>query len=53
MSDAVYAEILCRKYIEGEKWIDIANALKMTQRWVFTLHGRALKELDNQLKKSE
>lgn len=53
MSDAVYAEILRRKYIEGEKWIDIANALKMTQRWVFTLHGRALKELDNQLKKSE
>lgn len=53
MSDAVYAEILCRKYIEGEKWIDIANALKMTQRWVFTLHGRALKELDNQMKKSE
>lgn len=51
MSDATYAEILRRRYIEGERWDDIAKAINAAKRWTLTLHGRALKELDNQLKK--
>ena len=50
MSDATYAEILRRRYIEDERWDGIAKALNMAKRWTLTLHGRALKELDDQLK---
>lgn len=49
MSNATYAEILRRKYIQDERWGDIAKSLNMAKRWVITLHGRALKELDIQL----
>lgn len=51
MSNATYAEILRRRYIQNERWRDIAKALNMAKRWAITLHGRALKELDVQLRK--
>lgn len=50
MNDPIHAEILRRRYIEDERWDNIAKALNMAKRWTLTLHGRALKELDNQLK---
>ena len=52
MNDATYAEILRRRYIQNEKWEDIANALNVTKRWAITLHGKALKDLEKQLCKS-
>ena len=52
MSDATYAEILRRRYIQNEKWKDIANALNITKRWAITLHGKALEDLEKQLCKN-
>lgn len=34
--------ILYRRYILGEKWEQIAVAMRLDYRWVLRLHGRAL-----------
>ena len=41
-----YQTILIKRYIEQLNWEDISHTLFFTKRWVFTLHGRALLELD-------
>ena len=45
-----YQTILIKRYVEHFSWEDIARTLFFTKRWVFTLHGRALLELDNLLR---
>lgn len=45
VSDPIWREILWLRYIECMKWEDIAVEIHMTDRWMFTLHGRALRDV--------
>lgn len=53
MESIDYQTIIIKRYIEHHSWDDIARTMFFTKRWVFTLHGRALEELDSLLKNAE
>ncbi len=38
-------EVLIRRYILGEKWERIAQAMNYNQKWIYKIHGRALQNL--------
>ncbi len=44
--------ILRMRYVRGERWDDIAQALRVNKRWVFRLHERALKEFEKNLQEA-
>lgn len=44
--------ILLYRYIDFMKWEDIAFKLGYTRQWILVLHGRALKNFEEILKKS-
>lgn len=39
-----YSQILTLRYINGQKWENIAQIMHMDLRWVHRLHGRALQK---------
>ena len=41
-----YQTVLISRYFKGASWTDIASKMFYSERWIFELHGRALKELD-------
>lgn len=43
VEDPTERRLLHLRYIQGEKWERIAEDLGRTERWVYRLHGRALK----------
>ena len=44
-----YQTILISRYFKYQSWNDIANSLFYTKRWLYSLHGRALERLDEEL----
>lgn len=46
LDDPDYINILNARYIDGMTWESIAVKLHFSYRWVCTLHGRALLEVD-------
>ena len=44
-----YQTILISRYFKHQSWDDIANSLFYTKRWLYSLHGRALERLDEEL----
>lgn len=44
-----YQTILISRYFKHQSWNDIANSLFYTKRWLYSLHGRALERLDEEL----
>lgn len=40
-----YSQILTLRYINGQKWENIAQIMHMDLRWVHRLHGRALQKI--------
>lgn len=44
-----YQTILISRYFKHQSWDDIANSLFYTKRWLYSLHGRALEKLDEEL----
>lgn len=44
-----YQTILISRYFKHQSWDDIANSLFYTKRWIYSLHGRALERLDEEL----
>lgn len=45
LHDPVHVRILYLRYIEGYKWEAIADTLHYTTRWITSMHGNALIEL--------
>lgn len=45
-----YQTVLISRYFKNESWDQIASDMFFTERWIYTLHGRALQELDEILK---
>ena len=45
VEDSRYRTILTERYINGKKWADIADNMHIDVRWVFSLHGYALKKI--------
>jgi DNA-directed RNA polymerase specialized sigma24 family protein len=45
-----YQTVLISRYFKNESWEQIATDMFFTERWIYTLHGRALQELDDILK---
>ena len=45
VDDEVLREILTRRYLQFQKWERIAVEMHLDLRWVYRLHGRALKQL--------
>lgn len=43
-------EVLVLRYIRGMSWTEIEQAMNYTDRWVFTLHGRALYTINQAMK---
>ena len=39
--------VLISRYFKNESWEQIAADMFFTERWIYTLHGRALQELDD------
>ena len=48
LSNADHAEVLRRRYIRMQTFETIAEEMYMTERWVYTLHGRALQDVEKQ-----
>ena len=44
-----YQTILISRYFKHQSWDDIAQSLFYTKRWIYSLHGRALERLDEEL----
>lgn len=44
-----YQTILISRYFKHQTWDEIANNLFYTKRWIYSLHGCALKRLDEEL----
>ncbi len=44
-----YQTILISRYFKHQSWDDIAKSLFYTKRWIYSLHGRALERLDEEL----
>ena len=42
----IHRIILELRYLEGKNWEEIAHAMDYDLRWVYRLHGRALKEVE-------
>lgn len=42
--------VLISRYFKNETWEQIASDMFFTERWIYSLHGRALQELDEILK---
>ena len=42
-----YRTLLYKRYVEGAEWEDIAMDLYYSERWVYKLHIKALKEFEN------
>ena len=45
VDDVRYRTILTERYINGKKWTDISAILHIDLRWVYSLHGEALKKI--------
>lgn len=45
-----YQTVLISRYFKNESWDQIASDMFFTERWIYSLHGRALQELDEILK---
>ena len=52
MSDTRYITLLTMRYVECERWERIAVDMNLTIRWVYQMHGSALKAFED-LKKSK
>ena len=37
------------RYLEGKTWDEIAKAMDYDLRWIYRLHGKALKEIEVQI----
>lgn len=46
-----YQTVLICRYFKHQSWDDIANSLFYTKRWLYSIHGRALERLDEELGK--
>lgn len=46
IDDLLYREILVRRYIACESWLDIAERMHQSERWCYELHARALREIE-------
>lgn len=49
MDNADYQAVLIKRYFERLSWEDIISQINYSRRYTFTLHGRALEELDKRL----
>ena len=45
LPDAAQRQVLLARYIDGAAWWQVANQLYMSERWVRTLHQKAVKNL--------
>lgn len=45
LEDEDERDVLFYRYIKGMEWWEIARAMDYSERWVYELHGRALKNL--------
>lgn len=50
--DKDYQIILIKRYFENKTWGQIATSMYYSERWVYKLHGTALKEMDEYIKSS-
>ncbi len=41
------------RYLEGKTWEEVAETMGYELRWIYRLHGRALKEADRELLNTE
>lgn len=48
-----YETVLIKRYFECSGWTDIAQVMHYTERWLHTLHGRALQELNHEMAKCD
>ena len=48
LDDQRYVDVLHSRYVLCRKWEQIAEDMHMADRWVFSLHGQALKEFSKQ-----
>lgn len=46
MEDEDERDVLFYRYIKGLEWWEIARAMDYSERWVYELHGKALKNLN-------
>lgn len=53
ITDVDLAEVLRRRYIRRQTFEIIAEEMYMTERWIYILHGRALQEVEKNIKKSK
>lgn len=51
ITDVDLAEVLRRRYIRRQTFEIIAEEMYMTERWIYILHGRALQEVEKNIKK--
>ncbi len=52
MSNTKYVTLLTMRYVECERWERIAVDMNLTMRWVYQMHGNALKAFE-EIKKSK
>lgn len=45
LKDSDEKDVLFYRYIKGMEWWDIAKTMNYSERWIYDLHGRALKNL--------
>lgn len=45
LKDSDERDVLFYRYIKGMEWWDIAKTMDYSERWIYELHGRALKNL--------
>jgi len=50
LPSATMAEVFYRRYLQGQKWEEIATAMRVTPQWVGRLHKRGLAILDGEEK---
>nr|DAP28883.1 MAG TPA: Protein of unknown function (DUF1492) [Caudoviricetes sp.] len=53
ITDVDLAEVLRRRYIRRQTFEVIAEEMHMTERWIYILHGRALQEVEKNIKKNK
>ncbi|OLR55290.1 hypothetical protein BHK98_03940 [Hornefia porci] len=51
VDDHNLCHVLRRRYIDGKMWEEIAVEMNYTYRWVISMHGRALEEVEEILKR--
>lgn len=47
MKNQRYKDLLSMRYLDGRTWEYIAEDMGIEIRWVYRLHGKALKEIDH------